>query len=161
MATRKVIYSGTFNPITAGHVDLVERASNLFDKVIVAVADSKRKDPLFTLKERIDLCKQSLAHVGGVEVCGFTGLMVDVARDKGACCVLRGVRGVVDYEYELQLHNMNRAMYPEFETVFLSPAENLAHISSTLVREIASMGGDVSGFVSPPVLAALGQRYAG
>ena len=156
---KTVIYSGTFNPITCGHVDLVERAARLFDRVILAVAESPGKSPLFSLEERLDLCRQSLQHVADVEVCGFTGLMIDVARDKGACAVLRGVRGVVDYEYELQLHNMNRDMYPEFETVFLSPAEQLAHISSSLVREIASLGGDVSGFVSAPVLAALQVKF--
>lgn len=156
---KTVIYSGTFNPITAGHIDLVERAARLFDRVIVAVAESPGKSPLFSLEERIAFSEQSLAHIEGIEVCGFTGLMVDVARDRKACAVLRGVRGVVDYEYELQLHNMNRDMYPEFETVFLSPSKQLAHISSTLVREIASLGGDVSRFVSAPVLKALQAKF--
>ena len=158
---KTVIYSGTFNPITNGHIDLVERAACLFDKVIIAVAESPGKSPLFSLEDRISLCEQSLTHVDGVEVCGFTGLMVDVARNRKACAVLRGVRGMVDYEYELQLHNMNRDMYPDFETVFLSPAKQLAHISSTLVREIASLGGDVSRFVSPPVFKALQGKFPG
>jgi len=158
---KTVIYSGTFNPITNGHIDLVERAACLFDKVIIAVAESPGKSPLFSLEDRISLCEQSLTHVDGVEVCGFTGLMVDVARNRKACAVLRGVRGMVDYEYELQLHNMNRDMYPEFETVFLSPAKQLAHISSTLVREITSLGGDVSRFVSPQVLKALQGKFPG
>lgn len=156
---KTVIYSGTFNPITNGHIDLVERATRLFDRVIVAVAESPGKSPLFSLEERLRICEQSLSHLQGIEICGFTGLMVDVARDKGACAVLRGVRGVVDYEYELQLHNMNRDMYPQFETVFLSPAEQLAHISSTLVREIASLGGDVSSFVSAPAFKALQDKF--
>ena len=156
---RIAIYPGTFDPVTAGHIDLIERGCAIFDRVVVAVADSARKKPLFGLEERLALCEQALTHVGNVEVRSFSGLLVDFARQHGSTFVLRGVRAVADYEYELQLANMNRAMMPELETVFLTPAVQLSYISSTLVREIASMGGDVTGFVSPNVAAALAERF--
>ncbi len=156
-----IIYPGTFDPITEGHVDLMERASKLFDKVILAIAYSEKKQPLFTLKERIDLCQQALSHINNAEVCGFNNLLVDFAKSKNSNTVLRGLRAVSDFEYEFQLANMNRAMDSEFETVFLTPAEHLSFISSSLVREIASMGGDVSAFVPAPVLMALQQRFPG
>lgn len=150
-----IIYSGTFDPITLGHIDLIERAAGLFDRVILAVADSPKKSPLFNLEERIGLSERSLSHLSNIEIRGFTGLTVDLARETGALSVLRGVRSVVDYEYELQMHKMNRDMLADFETIFLAPDNRLAHISSTLVREISALGGDVSGFVSAPVLSAL------
>lgn len=157
---RTVIYPGTFDPITNGHVDLAERASKLFDKVVVAIAHSEKKQPLFNLQQRIELCETSLKHLDNIEVCGFSNLMVNFAQSKGACAVIRGLRAVSDFEYEFQLANMNRAMSPEFESVFLTPAEHLSFISSSLVREIAAMRGDVSRFVPENVNAALTARFA-
>lgn len=158
---RIAIYPGTFDPVTRGHLDLIERGCAIFDRVVVAVADSQKKKPLFDLDERIALCRQALSHVDNVEVRGFSGLLVDFARRHGSAFVLRGVRAVADYEYELQLANMNRAMMPELETVFLTPTVHLSYISSSLVREIAGMGGDITGFVTPNVAAALAERFAG
>ncbi|MFA7554577.1 MAG: pantetheine-phosphate adenylyltransferase [Spongiibacteraceae bacterium] len=156
---RTVIYPGTFNPITNGHINLVERAAKLFDKVILAIAYSEKKQPIFNLEQRINLCEQALTHIDNVEVYGFNNLLVDFAKSKDSHIVLRGVRTVADFEYEHQLANMNRAMYPDMETVYLTPSDGLAHISSTLVREIASLGGDISNFVPPAVNAALTQRF--
>lgn len=157
---RTVLYPGTFDPITIGHIDLVERASRLFDRVIIAIAISKRKGPLFTLEERIDLCQQSLGHLPNVEIRGFDILVVKFLQETGACAVLRGLRAVSDFEYEFQLANMNRAMDPKFETIFLTPADHLSYISSTLVREIASLDGDVTKFVHPSVAAALTEKFS-
>lgn len=156
---KTIIYSGTFNPITKGHVNLVERASTLFDKVIIAIAYSAAKKPMFSLDERITLCQQSLTHLDNIEVFGFENLLVDFAKSKNTKTVLRGVRTIADFEYENQLASMNNAMYPGFETVFLTAPAHLSHISSTLVREIASMGGDVTDFVPTPVNTALNQRH--
>ena len=159
MRTHSVIYPGTFDPITNGHVDLVERAARLFDRVVVAIAFSEKKTPLFSLEERVTLCRASLSHLDNVEVTGFNNLLIDFARSQGASCVLRGLRAVADFEYEFQLANMNRAMYPEFESIFLTPSEHLSYISSTLVREIAALNGDVSPFVPVPVNDAIRARY--
>ena len=159
MSSRIVIYPGTFDPITNGHVDLTERAARLFDRVVVAIAYSEKKTPLFSLEERVSLCEASLAHLDNVEVMGFSNLLTDFARSQGSSCVLRGLRAVADFEYEFQLANMNRAMYPEFESVFLTPAEHLSFISSSLVREIAALDGDVSPFVPEPVLTALKKKF--
>ncbi|MEM6580714.1 MAG: pantetheine-phosphate adenylyltransferase [Pseudomonadota bacterium] len=160
MRTHTVIYPGTFDPITNGHVDLTERAASLFDKVVVAIAFSEKKTPLFSLEQRIALCEQSLKHLDNIEVKGFDNLLTDFAKSEGSSCVLRGLRAVADFEYEFQLANMNRAMYPEFESVFLTPAEHLSYISSSLVREIASLGGDISPFVPEPVSKALYERFS-
>jgi pantetheine-phosphate adenylyltransferase len=157
---KTVIYPGTFDPITNGHIDLVERAAKLFDHVVLAIAYSEKKSPLFSLDERIALCEQSLTHLENIEVCGFSNLLIDFAKSKGSHCVLRGLRAVADFEYEFQLANMNRAMFPEFESVFLTPSEHLSYISSSLVREIASLNGDVAPFVPAPVLDALGRKFA-
>lgn len=157
---KTVIYPGTFDPITLGHHDLVARAAALFDRVIIAVAHSERKKPLFDLDQRMTLCRQALADLPNVEVQSYNNLLVDFARGNNARFVLRGVRAIADFEYELQLANMNRAMYPEMETVFLTPTERYAYISSTLVREIAAMGGEYAQFVPPVVAAALQQRFA-
>jgi pantetheine-phosphate adenylyltransferase len=157
--SRTVIYPGTFDPITNGHVDLVERASRLFDRVVVAIAYSEKKTPLFSLDERVELCASALGAIGNVEVRGFSNLLTEFAKSCGARCVLRGLRAVADFEYEFQLANMNRAIYPEFESIFLTPAEHLSYISSSLVREIASLGGDVTPFVPPVVSAALTERF--
>lgn len=159
MKTHSVIYPGTFDPITNGHVDLTERAARLFDRVVVAIAYSEKKTPLFDLDQRIDLCKQSLAHLDNVEVVGFNNLLIDFAQSQGSRCVLRGLRAVADFEYEFQLANMNRAMYPEFESIFLTPSEHLSYISSSLVREIAALGGDISAFVPNHVAAALEEKF--
>ena len=161
MKTNTVIYPGTFDPITNGHVDLTERAARLFDRVVVAIAYSEKKTPLFDLEHRVELCQASLAHLDNVEVTGFNNLLTDFARSQGARCVLRGLRAVADFEYEFQLANMNRAMYPEFESIFLTPSEHLSFISSALVREIAALNGDITPFVPPPVAEALQARFSG
>ncbi|ROR98947.1 phosphopantetheine adenylyltransferase [Sinobacterium caligoides] len=154
-----IVYPGTFDPITNGHIDLVERAAKLFDNVIVAIAYSEKKRPLFTLEQRIALCETSLNHLHNVKVVGFSNLLVDLVKDHQTNVVLRGLRAVSDFEYEFQLANMNRAMDDHFETVFLTPSDHLSFISSTLVREIAALDGDVSRFVHPAVSAALLQHF--
>ncbi|MCK5880477.1 MAG: pantetheine-phosphate adenylyltransferase [Sinobacterium sp.] len=156
---RTIIYPGTFDPVTLGHINLIERASRLFDKVIIAIAYSERKSPLFTFDERVDLCLQSLKHLNNIEVVGFKGLIVDLAREHDACGVLRGVRNATDFDYELQMADMNQHMKPDFETLFLTPANAYSFISSTLVREIASMGGETCDFVSPVVQSALDSKF--
>lgn len=156
---KKVVYPGTFDPITNGHIDLVHRAAKLFDHVVVAVAASKKKSPLFTLEERVDLCRQVCKGFKNIEVCGFDSLLKDLVEEKGAYGVVRGLRAVSDFEYEFQLANMNRVLAPAMESLFLTPAEHLSYISSTLVREIASLGGDVSKFVPPLVEQALKEKY--
>jgi len=159
MRTQTVVYPGTFDPITNGHIDLVERAARLFGQVVVAIAESQKKQPLFDLEERVALSQQSLQHLDNVKVAGFSGLLTDFVSEQGSNCVLRGLRAVADFEYEFQLANMNRAIKPDFESVFLTPAEDLAYISSSLVREIASMGGNISPFVAEPVAMALQRKF--
>lgn len=159
MKNHTVIYPGTFDPITRGHIDLTERATRLFDRVIIAIAHSEKKTPLFSLEQRIALCQESLAHLDNIEVLGFSNLLVDFAKSQGSSCVLRGLRTGTDFEYEFQLANMNRAMYPEFESVFLTPPEHLSFISSSLVREIAAMGGNITQFVPAPVARALSVKF--
>ena len=156
---KTVVYPGTFNPITNGHTDLVQRAAKLFDHVIVAVGTSSQKSTGLTLEERVDMARDVLAHLDNVEICGFNTLLTDFVKQRGANLILRGLRTVADFEYEFQLVGMNRALAPEIETVFLAPAEHLAYISSTLVREIASYGGDISHFVDPRVLAIMHTKY--
>ncbi|WP_284450344.1 pantetheine-phosphate adenylyltransferase [Spongiibacter tropicus] len=158
---KRIVYPGTFDPITRGHIDLVERASKLFDTVVLAVAHSEKKQPLFDLKQRMDLCAEALAHLPNIEVCSFTGLTVELAQEQNCHSILRGVRTVADYEYELQLANMNRALAPGLETIFLTPGESLSYVSSSLLREIAAMGGDVSRFVPDNVMLALNARFGG
>lgn len=154
----RVVYPGTFDPITNGHCDLVERAARMFDQVIVAVADSQKKGPLFNLDERVALAREALGHVQNIEVVGFNKLLAHFVLEQNANVVLRGLRAVSDFEYEFQLANMNRALAPEIETVFLTPAEHLSFISSTLVREIALLGGDVHKFVPANVVEALKRK---
>lgn len=149
------VYPGTFDPMTNGHADLVARAARLFDKVVVAIAANPSKRPRFDLAERVDLARTVLADLPQVEVCGFDSLLIEFARSKQAKVILRGLRAVSDFEYEFQLASMNRHLSPDIETVFLTPAENHSFISSTLVREIAALGGDVTPFVHPQVAAAL------
>ena len=159
--SRVIIYPGTFDPITLGHQDLVNRSTSLFDKVIVAVAGDSGKKPLFSFEERIELCKEVLADVDGIEVTGFKGLLANYAKEKKACAFLRGLRAVSDFEYEFQLANMNRRLAPEIESLFVTPSEQYSFISSSLVREIASLDGDISEFVHPIVEQALKDKFAG
>ena len=154
----KAVYPGTFDPLTRGHEDLVRRASTLFDAVILAIADSKAKKPYFSLEERIAMAREVLADVKNLQVVGFAGLLTDFVRKQGARVVLRGLRAVSDFEYEFQLAGMNRNLYPEMETIFLTPSEQHMFISATLVREIATLGGDVSEFVHPLVAKRLKQK---
>ncbi|MFH7564614.1 MULTISPECIES: pantetheine-phosphate adenylyltransferase [Oceanimonas] len=156
----RVIYPGTFDPITNGHLDLIGRASQLFDEVIVGVAFSPSKRPMFELDERVALVQEVIAHaqLSNVTVVGFSGLLVDFARDHNATVLVRGLRAVSDFEYEFQLANMNRRLMPELESVFLTPAEENSFISSTLVKEVAIHGGDISQFVPDAVRKAIAQK---
>ena len=154
------VYPGTFDPITGGHEDLVRRASGMFERVVVGVAHSRGKNPLFEPEERLAVAREVLEPLGNVEVVTFSGLMVDFARRHGATVVLRGLRTVTDFDYEFQLAGMNRNLMPELETVFLIPGERYQFVSATLVREIAIMGGDVSQFVSPTVAQRLRDKIA-
>jgi len=156
----KVIYPGTFDPITNGHTDLIERASRLFDEVVVAVAYNSKKKPLLELEERCELVRKATAHVPNVTVMGFSNLLAEFVRSQKATVILRGLRAVSDFEYEFQLADMNRRLAPELESVFLTPTNHLSYISSTLIREIASLGGDVSEFVDPAVQAALEKKFS-
>lgn len=153
------VYPGTFNPITNGHTDLVERASKLFDHIIVAVGINPQKTSNQTAQRRVEIAAQVLAHMPNVEVCSFDTLLTDFVKARGAHIILRGLRTVADFEYEFQLVGMNRVLEPDIETVFLAPAEHLSYISSTLVREIASYGGDISKFVDPIVVEAMKEAY--
>jgi pantetheine-phosphate adenylyltransferase len=151
----RAVYPGTFDPLTRGHEDLVRRAATLFDSVIVGIADSRAKRPFFTLSERIDMSREVLNGLKNVEVVGFDGLLIEFIREHDARVILRGLRAVSDFEYEFQLAGMNRNLYPDVETIFLTPSEQHMFISATLVREIATFGGDVSKFVHPKVEARL------
>lgn len=154
------IYPGTFDPATLGHIDLISRAAKLFDEVIVAVAENQGKAPLFSLEERVSMLKDSINELGNVRVIGFNNLLMDCAREQKANTILRGLRAVSDFEYEFQLASMNRHLDPSIETTFLTPSENYAFVSSTLIKEVASLGGDVSEFVSPQVMEALEIAYS-
>jgi pantetheine-phosphate adenylyltransferase len=149
---KKAIYPGTFDPITRGHEDLVRRAARLFDHVILAVAESRTKRPFFSTEERLDMARLVLADCANVEVMSFAGLLMDFLREQDAHIILRGLRAVSDFEYEFQMAGMNRQLYPDVETVFLTPAEQYMFISATMVREIATLGGDVTPFVNPLVV---------
>ncbi len=153
------IYPGTFDPLTNGHSDLIARAAILFDRVVVAVAENPGKAPAFGLDQRVALSREVLAPLENVEIVSFNSLLVEFARSIGVGVILRGLRAVSDFEYEFQLAGMNRRLAPDLETLFLTPAEQYAYISSSLVREIAVLGGDVSDFVHPSVQAALKERY--
>ena len=156
----RAMYPGTFDPFTNGHNDLVRRACRIFDKVVIAIAANPGKAPLFTLEQRVDLVKRVLADVPNVEVTGYTGLTVDFARTHGLNVIVRGLRAVSDFEFEFQLATMSRHLNDQVETVFLTPTEQFNFVSSTLIREIASLGGNVGEFVHPIVAEALRNRYA-
>jgi len=155
----KALYPGTFDPVTLGHIDLIERALHLFDEVTVAIATSESKIPLFTLEERIEHIETIFEGNKNIKVIGFTGLVVDLAKEEESNILIRGLRAVSDFEYELQLANMNRAMSPDLESIFLTPKAKISFLSSTLVREIASMGGEISSFVDPVIEKALKERF--
>ena len=157
--TTRVIYPGTFDPITNGHLDLIERAAAMFDHVIVGVAFNPSKKPLFDLNERVELAGKITKHLDNVEIVGFSGLLVDFAKERNANILVRGLRAVSDFEYEFQLANMNRRLMPELETVFLTPAEENSFISSTIVKEVALHKGDVSQFVDPLITEALLKKF--
>ena len=154
----KVIYPGTFDPITRGHEDVVRRAAGLFGEVVVAIAAS-RNGTLFSLDERVQMAREMFADCNNVRVDGFDGLLMDYVRAQDARVVLRGLRAVSDFEYEFQMAGMNRNLYPDVETIFLTPAEQYTFISASMVREVARFGGDVSKFVSPYVMQRLQQKY--
>ena len=156
----KAVYPGTFDPLTRGHEDLVRRAASLFGTVILGVADSRAKRTFFSLEERVEIAREVLGDLKNVQVVGFGGLLIDFVRQHGARVVLRGLRAVSDFEYEFQLAGMNRSLYPDFETLFLTPSEQHMFISATLVREIALLGGDVSKFVDPRVEARLRRKVS-
>ena len=156
----RAVYPGTFDPLTRGHEDLFHRAAGLYDQIIVGIADSRSKRPLFTLDERLEIAREALAQYKNVQVEAFRGLLVNFAKQHQAQVILRGVRSVADFEYEAQLAGMNRQLMPGVETVFMTPSENVQFISATLVREIAALGGDVTQFVSPSVKRRLDEKIA-
>ncbi|MDP3688263.1 MAG: pantetheine-phosphate adenylyltransferase [Sulfurimicrobium sp.] len=154
----KAIYPGTFDPVTRGHEDLVRRASRIFDEVVVAVADSRSKQPFFGLQERVEMASEVLKNCANVRVTGFSGLLIHFLQQQEATIILRGLRAVSDFEYEFQLAGMNRNLYPNVETIFLTPSEQYMFISASMVREIALLGGDVSQFVQPVVRSMMSNR---
>jgi pantetheine-phosphate adenylyltransferase len=154
----KAIYPGTFDPITRGHEDLVRRASGLFGQVVVAVAASRGKEPFFSQNERVEMARSVLSECSNVEVTGFSGLLMEFAQQQGARVILRGLRAVSDFEYEFQMAAMNRSMYPDVETVFMTPSEQHMFISATIVREIVLLGGNADKFVHPLIAAKLGAK---
>lgn len=153
------VYPGTFDPVTHGHTDLVTRAARVFGKVIIAIADSPHKTPMFSLQERISMAQGELNNLDNVKVVGFKNLLIDFVRDQGAGVIIRGLRAVSDFEYEFQLASMNRHLAEDIETMFLTPDEDYGFISSSLVKEVARLGGDVSDFVGSEVQAALRDRF--
>ena len=155
-----VVYPGTFDPFTRGHEDLVRRAARLFDRVVVGVADSASKRPFFDTAERVAMAEEVLAPFGNVTVAPFSSLLMEFVQSRGARAVLRGLRAVSDFEYEFQMAGMNRNLYPDVETLFLTPSEQYMFISATIVREIAKFGGDVSQFVHPAVMTRLREKTA-
>jgi len=156
----RAMYPGTFDPVTNGHNDLVRRACRIFDHVVVSIAANPNKAPLFTLEQRVDIARRVLADVPNVEVMGYSGLTVSFARDHGLNVIVRGLRAVSDFEFEFQLATMSRHLNGEVETVFLTPSEQFSFVSSTLIREIASLGGNVREFVHPIVVEALAERFS-
>ncbi|MCX8145719.1 MAG: pantetheine-phosphate adenylyltransferase [Azovibrio sp.] len=157
---RIAIYPGTFDPMTRGHEDLVRRAARLFERLVLAVAESPAKKPFFALDERVEMAREILADLPNVEVCGFNTLLMDFVHAQGARVIVRGLRAVSDFEYEFQMAGMNRQLHPQVETVFLTPGEQYMFVSATMVREIARLGGDVSKFVQPAVARRLAAHKA-
>ena len=155
------VYPGTFDPLTRGHEDIVRRASSIFDQLVVGVADSRAKKPFFSLQERLDIAHDVLGHYPNVHVSSFTGLLKDFVRKSNARVIVRGLRAVSDFEYEFQMAGMNRNLYPDVETLFLTPAEQYQFISATMVREIATLGGDISPFVNPRVAQRIKAKVSG
>ena len=158
---KTAIYPGSFDPITFGHIDIVERAATLFDKVILGVAESKSKNPLFSVDERMELISDIFKSNSKIEVLGYSRqLTVDLARENGAIAIIRGLRAVADFEYEFQLATLNRSLAPDIESIFFTPKDTLIYVSSSLVKEIATLGGDVSRFVPPNVKTALLEKIS-
>ncbi len=158
---RAALYPGTFDPFTLGHLDIVERASRLFDRVLIAVAEPRHKTPLLPQEVRLELIRKSVSHLPNVEVKGFCKLLVEFAREEGINVIIRGIRAVSDYEYEMKMAWMNKKLYPELETIFLLSSEKYAYLSSSFVKEIFSLGGDVSNFVPGPVAEYLNRMRTG
>jgi pantetheine-phosphate adenylyltransferase len=155
----KALYPGTFDPMTNGHLDIIERGSKMFKHLIVAIAENKRKKPLFSIEERVEMAKESLKHFENVSVVPFSNLLIHFMKENNINIILRGLRAVSDFEFELQLALMNRKMYPECETVFLMPSSKYIFLSSSMIREIASLGGDVSCFVPSPVYIKIAEKF--
>lgn len=159
MSMTIALYPGTFDPLTYGHINIIERAAKLFEHLIVAIAENPKKKPLFSLEERMSLTKEALLHCPHVSVKSFQGLLVDFARQENAYTIVRGLRAVPDFEFELQLAQMNQALEPKLETIFIPTTNHLSYISSTLLREIAELRGKVHDFVPPPIEKALAAKY--
>jgi len=159
MKNRLAIYPGTFDPITLGHLDIIERAVSIFDEVIVSVGQNIGKQPLFTVEERINMIQKTCAHIDNVRVTHFDGLIVDYARSQGARAMIRGLRAMSDFEFEFQMALVNRTLYPELVQVFLMPHEAYTHLNSTIVREVSSFGGDITPFVTPYVAEVLAKKF--
>lgn len=157
---KQAIYPGTFDPFTFGHIDVLERALNIFDEVSIVVAVNSQKRTLFTIDERVEMIRESLSSYERVSVDKFEGgLLIDYAKRRSACAIIRGLRQVADFEYEFQIALMNRHLYPDVTTVFLMPNEKYTYLTSSIIREVASLGGDVADFVPPPVLRALRRKF--
>ena len=159
MSKSVAVYPGTFDPLTSGHEDLVKRASSLFERVIIGVAQSRTKHPMFSLAERVNIAREVLTGYPNIEIHGFDCLLMDFMRQHGASVIMRGLRAVSDFEYEFQMAGMNRNLYPDVETVFLTPSDQYMFVSATMVREIASLGGDVSKFVPKQVQQRLASKF--
>jgi pantetheine-phosphate adenylyltransferase len=159
--SRLAIYPGTFDPITNGHLDIVHRASHIFDEIIILIAENLNKQPLFTLDERVQLAAESMAGIEAVSVEAHSGLLAEFARERSAAAIIRGLRAVKDFEYEFQMALMNKALYPEVETVFFMPSEKFTYVNSSIVREVARLGGNVSPHVPPVVAEALMREFSG
>jgi len=157
---RLAIYPGTFDPITNGHLDIVRRASGIFDEIVILIAINVRKEPLFSVEERVRLAEEALSGNGGVTVESYAGLLAEFARVRKADAIIRGLRAVKDFEFEFQMALMNKSLYPEVETVFLMPSEKFTYVNSSIVREVARLGGDISRYVPPPVAEALARKFA-